>query len=131
MTTKRETRVVPESRDADKAALEARIAELERRLEAFEVAGGSGGRADETGLRSLAGAGDRAASTARAAGRGAQEAVSTFTRSMLPDDARRHLRAATREQLMALRIYLDRWIASLEKDEEPATRRHETIEIEE
>jgi hypothetical protein len=129
MTTKRETRAVPESKDADTAALEARIAELERRLEAFEATGG--GRSDVAGLGSLAGAGDVAASRARAAGRGAQEAVSSLTRNMLPDDARRHLRAATREQLMALRIYLDRWIASLEKDEEPAPRRHETIEIEE
>ena len=130
MTTKRESDAVPRSEDAHTAALEVRIAELERRLEAFEATGG--GRTDEAGLRSLAGAGDRAASTARAAGRGAQEVVSSLTRNMLPDDARRHLRAATREQLMAARIYLDRWIASLEKDdEERSPRRHETIEIEE
>lgn len=131
MTTKSEADAVPQSDDAPTAELEARIAELERRLQAFEAT--AGGRiGSEAGLRGLAGAGDMAASTARAAGRGAQEAVSTLSRSMLPDDARRHLRAATREQLMAARIFLDRWIARLEAaDEEPRSRPHETIEIEE
>lgn len=36
-----------------------------------------------------------------------------FTR-MLPDDTRRHLRAACKEQLLAARSVLDNWIEDLE-----------------
>ncbi|HEX2222282.1 MAG TPA: hypothetical protein VHK06_07135 [Candidatus Limnocylindria bacterium] len=100
--------------DPRTAELEARIAELERRLE------------EQGASRGMAG------DATRAAGRSAQEAVSTLSRSIFPDDARTHLRAATREQLLAARVYLDRWIARLEAaDASAAPRRHETIEIEE
>jgi hypothetical protein len=103
--------IAPLAGDDRTAELEARIAELERRL---EQRGGSGGmRPDLT-----------------RAGR-AQDAVATMGRNLVPDDARKHLRAATREQLLALRVYVDRWIEALGEPEEQPARRHETIEIEE
>jgi hypothetical protein len=69
---------------------------------------------------------------------GLEEAFWAVTHSVFPEEARRHLRAATKEQLMAARVYLDRWIAGLEEAEAPsdaaatsATRpSHEKIEVE-
>ena len=48
---------------------------------------------------------------------GLEEAFWAVTHSVFPTEARRHLRAATKEQLMAARVYLDRWIAGLEESE--------------
>ena len=67
---------------------------------------------------------------------GVEEAFWAVMHSIFPDEARRHLRAATKEQLMAARVYLDRWIAGL--DESADARRtsgaaapaHEKIEVE-
>jgi hypothetical protein len=68
---------------------------------------------------------------------GLEEAFWAVTHSAFPEQARRHLRAATKEQLMAARVYLDRWIAGLEESESTAetaaeTSRptHEKIEVE-
>ena len=69
---------------------------------------------------------------------GLEEAFWAVMHSVFPDEARRHLRAATKEQLMAARVYLDRWIAGLEESTtsaEPAnaptsTPAHEKIEVE-
>jgi len=86
------------------ADVEARLAELERRV---APAGGDG--------RS-----------------GMEAAFWATMHSIFPEDARRHLKAAGREQLMAARVYLDRWIAQLdetEKAEAEAGRTHERIEI--
>jgi len=41
---------------------------------------------------------------------------------ILPPESRRHMRAARKEQLLAVRTLLDRWIARLD-DEKPAPRR--------
>jgi hypothetical protein len=51
-------------------------------------------------------------------------------RNVFPDETRRHMKAAGREQLMAARSYLDHWIAKI--DERRAEERHsrETIEVE-
>jgi hypothetical protein len=51
-------------------------------------------------------------------------------RELLPTEARTHLRAARKEQLLAARAFLDHWIERLEK--EPADRlpRRETISFE-
>jgi uncharacterized coiled-coil protein SlyX len=86
--------------------LERRIAELERRLAA----------ADRT-----AGAFDTP-----------QTAFWALVHRLFPEDARRHMKAATREQLMAARTYIDRWITSLEGAEAEAKQpaRREQIEIE-
>ncbi len=93
--------------DRDRAAeLEARIADLERR---------STWRSTVDEGRS-----------------GMETAFWAMVHSVFPEEARKHLKAATREQLMAARVYLDRWIARLDEEEgqEPAGRTHEKIEIE-
>lgn len=68
---------------------------------------------------------------------GLEEAFWAVMHSVFPTEARRHLRAATKEQLMAARVYLDRWIAGLEEAEaspdqadDPARPTHEKIEVE-
>jgi vacuolar-type H+-ATPase subunit E/Vma4 len=48
---------------------------------------------------------------------------------MVPPESRRHLRAASREQLMAVRSMLDHWIRRLSDDEAEAHGR-ERIRIE-
>ena len=84
--------------------LEARLADLERRMP-------SGGSSD---TRS-----------------GMEAAFWATMHSIFPDQARRHLKAATREQLLAARVYLDRWIAQLDEQQtEEAGRPHERIEVE-
>jgi hypothetical protein len=84
------------------ADLEARLAELERR-----TAPASSGRS------------------------GIEAAFWAVMHSIFPDEARKHLKAAGREQLLAARVYLDQWIAKM--DEEKAqtdSRPREKIEIE-
>jgi hypothetical protein len=49
--------------------------------------------------------------------------------NLFPEEARTHMRAAGREQLLAARAYLDHWIAKLEHQSEDNGRRHENIEI--
>jgi hypothetical protein len=49
--------------------------------------------------------------------------------NLFPEEARTHMRAAGREQLLAARAYLDHWIAKLEQHSEENGRRHENIEI--
>jgi hypothetical protein len=51
-------------------------------------------------------------------------------RNVFPEETRRHVKAAGREQLLAARSYLDHWIAKLDETaaEEAPTR--ETIEVE-
>ena len=69
---------------------------------------------------------------------GLEEAFWAVTHTMFPQEARRHLKAATKEQLMAARVYLDRWIAGLEERPEspsepaanPTRPASEKIEVE-
>jgi hypothetical protein len=67
---------------------------------------------------------------------GIEEAFWAIVHNAFPGEARRHLKAATREQLMAARVYIDRWIAGLEEEggDEPSpsapTRQHERIDVE-
>jgi hypothetical protein len=50
--------------------------------------------------------------------------------NVFPDETRKHMKAAGREQLLAARAYLDHWINKMgEEDEGPAPER-ETIEVE-
>lgn len=88
------------------AALEARLADLERRVP-----------------RSMSVEGARS---------GMEEAFWAVMHSVFPEEARKHLKNAGREQLMAARVYLDRWIERLEKTEAEAAeaRPHEKIDIE-
>ena len=84
------------------AELEQRIADLERRLGRYE------GRS------------------------GPETAFWAIMHRIFPEDARRHMKVATREQLMAARSYLDRWIARLDEsvDGDRDAERRETIEVE-
>ena len=91
--------------DPRTAQLEQRIAELERRA-ARESSGSSGKSGFETAFWAM-------------------------MHTVFPDEARKHLKVAGREQLLAARVYLDRWIARLDEQEsESAARPHEKIEIE-
>jgi hypothetical protein len=95
----------PQPTDARTAELEARLADLERRVP-----------------RSGADDGGRS---------GFETAFWAAMHGLFPEDARKHLKVATREQLMAARVYLDRWIARLdEQAAEMPSRPHEKIDIE-
>jgi hypothetical protein len=87
--------------DHDTADLEARIAELERRNHRY----------------------DPRASM--------ETAFWAVMHNVLPDETRRHIKAASREQLLAARSYLDHWIAKMgDKPASEAPSEHETIEVE-
>lgn len=93
------------STDPLAAELEARIADLERRVPPAS--------ADEGGRS------------------GIEAAFWATMHTVFPEEARKHLKVAGREQLLAARVYLDRWIARLDEQEaESAARPHEKIDIE-
>jgi hypothetical protein len=96
----------PPQTDARTAELEARLADLERRVP-----------------RSKADDGGRS---------GFETAFWAALHSIFPDEARKHLKVATREQLMAARVYLDRWIARMDEQEADKApgRPHEKIDVE-
>lgn len=101
--TDQPTDTMPEARTAE---LERRIAELERRTPRAMIQEGRSGF---------------------------EEAFWAVMHTMFPEEARKHLKNAGREQLMAARVYLDRWIERLderEAAEADSRRRHETIEVE-
>jgi hypothetical protein len=51
--------------------------------------------------------------------------------NVFPEETRRHMKAAGREQLLAARSYLDHWIAKLDDAERAAPEPdRETIEVE-
>lgn len=93
---------IPTDRSAD---LEARIAELE-------------GRSWRTSM-------DQGRS-------GIETAFWATVHTVFPQEARKHLKVAGREQLMAARVYLDRWIERLDEQEasEEANASREKIDIE-
>ena len=101
----------PTSPDGDRTAdLERRIADLERRTPRALMEQGRSGL---------------------------EEAFWAVVHTAFPGEARKHLKAATREQLLAARVYLDRWIAGLEEGAEPpadsgsqSRQQHEKIEVE-
>ena len=64
---------------------------------------------------------------------GLEEAFWAVMSNVFPEEARTHLRKAGREQLLAARVYLDRWIERLdenERQESDSSRQHERIEVE-
>lgn len=63
---------------------------------------------------------------------GIETAFWATVHKVFPDEARKHLKVAGREQLLAARVYLDRWIARLDAEEAASTegRAHEKIKIE-
>lgn len=62
----------------------------------------------------------------------AETAFWAVMHNVFPEDARRHVKAAGREQLLAARVYLDTWIGKLDNAkadaDEPASI-HENIEV--
>jgi len=93
------------STDPRAAELEARIADLERRVPPAS--------ADEGGRS------------------GIEAAFWATMHTVFPEEARKHLKVAGREQLLAARVYLDRWIARFDEQEAgSAARPHEKIDIE-
>jgi hypothetical protein len=86
--------------DPRTAQLEARIADLERRLR-----GGEKRESIETAFWAL-------------------------MHNVFPDETRKHMKAAGREQLLAARSYLDHWISRMETTPTPEASPHETIEVE-
>jgi hypothetical protein len=50
--------------------------------------------------------------------------------NVFPEETRRHMKAAGREQLLAARSYLDHWIAKLDERQAADGQQRETIEVE-
>ena len=63
---------------------------------------------------------------------GMETAFWALVHTILPEEARKHLKAATREQLLAARVYVDKWIARLDEEEaaRESSRQHEKISVE-
>ena len=80
--------------------LEARIADLERRLPR----------------------GERRESV--------ETAFWAIMRNIFPSETRSHMKAAGREQLLAARSYLDHWIAKMDEAHAAEKATHESIEVE-
>ena len=51
-------------------------------------------------------------------------------REVFPPEARKHMRTARKEQLLAARAFLDHWIERLEKEPADALPRRESISLE-
>jgi len=91
---------VAEMDSESKADLEARIADLERRIP----------RSDKR--------------------ESVETAFWAVMRNIFPSETRSHMKAAGREQLLAARSYLDHWIARMDTEHEEAKATHESIEVE-
>ena len=63
---------------------------------------------------------------------GIETAFWATVHTVFPEEARKHLKVAGREQLMAARVYLDRWIERLDEQEsnEEGSESREKIDIE-
>jgi hypothetical protein len=48
---------------------------------------------------------------------------------LFPADARTHLRAARKEQLLAMRSFLDHWIENVDEEHATTPRRRESISL--
>jgi hypothetical protein len=78
----------------------------------------------------------RLATLERRLGRGEQRTVAesvfwAILHNLFPEEARTHMKAAGREQLLAARVYLDQWIARLDAGEarDNGNEAREKIEI--
>lgn len=56
--------------------------------------------------------------------------VESLVRRLVPPDARRHLRAARKEQLLAARAFIDHWIERLDREPALRERRRQRIDLE-
>ena len=99
------------------AELTARLAALEERLSDVEAkAADAEARAQDA--------------EARATG-SPMEAMDALLSVVLPAEVRTHMRAARKEQLLAVRTLVDTWIARVDRAaDQPRRRRHESIPLE-
>ena len=61
---------------------------------------------------------------------GAERGLYGMLEQMMPREAAQHLRAARKEQLLAVRSLIDAWIARVEREPREPRRRREEITIE-
>lgn len=63
---------------------------------------------------------------------GMETAFWAAVHTIFPEEARKHLKVAGREQLLAARVYLDRWIQRLDDEEasDSESQARETIKVE-
>jgi hypothetical protein len=85
--------------------LEARIGDLERRLHT----GSGGGSSRREGI---------------------ETAFWAVMRDLFPQETRKHMKAAGREQLMAARSYLDHWIQKMDEEQAAPQVEREQIAVE-
>jgi hypothetical protein len=72
----------------------------------------------------------RATDTAARADARPMDAIDALLDALLPAEVRGHMRAARKEQLLAIRSMVDIWIARVDrKPDERTRRRHETINL--
>lgn len=98
------------------AELAARLAVLEARLAEVEAA--------------AAEADARARDAEARASMGPMEAMDMLLGMVLPADARSHMRAARKEQLLAVRSLVDSWIERVDRAPAEPRRRRESIPLE-
>lgn len=73
---------------------------------------------------------EEAEHSARSSG-GIETAAWSLMRTFFPDETRRHMRAATREQLLAARSYIDHWLSRMDRGtDEPHEPEREHITLE-
>ncbi len=60
---------------------------------------------------------------------GLESAFWAMMHNLFPAEARLHMKAAGREQLLAARVYLDHWIGKLDAEEDGVEAPRETIDI--
>lgn len=61
---------------------------------------------------------------------GMETAFWAMLHNLFPEEARKHLKVAGREQLLAARVYLDRWIEKLDEEKAAPPSEREQIEVE-
>ena len=59
-----------------------------------------------------------------------EEGLEPLFGRLFPSEARRHMRAARKEQLLAARAFLDHWIDRIEREPADRLRRRESIKLE-
>ena len=72
----------------------------------------------------------RAAEAEARAGGGPLGVMDAVFAAVLPAEARGHLRAARKEQLLAVRSLVDTWIERVDRKADEPRRRHESIHLE-
>lgn len=61
---------------------------------------------------------------------GDERPLRSLMESLFPSEARTHIRAAQKEQLLAMRAFLDHWITKVDERAAERPRRRESISVE-